>query len=182
MASDSESTCSSTSTSITTEATPVVYMKNDVDYSDYAIDFLSDEPSYYTYIASYTTEQDVMLFIRENGIVAKSAKFDTTGKLTEVETEKEFVSIIDWVSAYKGEAASIDFALDNVFIGEDLVPLWKVLVDVKEEDELERKDIIQHENLCLNMFQKYMLLAIMGLYILIGIILLSVVSLGHQGR
>lgn len=167
------SDCESTSTM---DVTPFVYVKDNVDYSDFALDFLSDEISYFPYIQSYTTEQDVMLFIRENGIVAKCAKIDNTGVLFELETETNYVSIVDWVSAYKGEAASIDYVLDSVFIGEDLVPLWKVLVDVKEEEDSETQKIVTNENLSLDMFQKYILLGIMGLYILILITLLTVIS------
>jgi hypothetical protein len=175
-------------TSISNE-TPFVYVKNDVDYSDYALHFLSNELSYFTYIQSYTTEEDVMLFICENGLVAKSAKIDKSGTLTELDTENDFVSIIDWVSAYKGEAAAVDYALDNVYIGEDLVPLWKVLVDVKEDDEIEdetntkeeeEENIVVNQNtpfgIPLDMYKKYMILVIMCLYLLIGITILLTLS------
>lgn len=177
MSSDSENTS-------TLNEKPFVYVKNDVDYSDYALHFLSHELTYFTYIQSYTTEEDVMLFICENGLVAKSAKLDKSGALTELETETEFVSIIDWVSAYKGEAAAIDYVLDNVYIGEDLVPLWKVLEDVKDEDDIEDEcntkeeedNIVESNNITLDMYQKYMILVVMCLYLLIGITILLTLS------
>ena len=174
MSSDTENTS-------TLNETPFVYIKNDVDYSDYALHFLSHELTYFTYIQSYTTEEDVMLFICENGLVAKSAKFDKSGALTELETENEFVSIIDWVSAYKGEAAAINYVLDNVYIGEDLVPLWKVLEDVKEDDEIEDEpntkedeNILENQNVPFDLLQRYMILVVMSLYIIIGITILIV--------
>ena len=173
----------------TVNETPFVYVKNDVDYSDYALHFLSDELSYFTYIQSYTTEEDVMLFICENGLVAKTAKFDESGIVTELETENDFVSIIDWVSAYKGEAAAVDYALDNVYIGEDLVPLWKVLVDVKEDDNIEdeynAKEEEEEENIVVNEiipfypFQKQIILVVTSLYMLIGIAILLVLSIEY---
>jgi len=168
----------------TLNETPFVYVKNDVDYSDYALHFLSNELSYFAYIKSYTTEEDVMLFIRENGLVAKSAKLDKSGTLTELETENEFVSIIDWVSAYKGEAAAIDYVLDNVYIGEDLVPLWKVLEDVKEDDdadkEEEEEDAIDKEQKILYDFNRqFMIVVIMGSYILISTTILLVLLFDH---
>jgi hypothetical protein len=179
MSSDSENTS-------TLNEKPFMYVKNDVDYSDYALHFVSNELDYFTYIQSYTTEDDVMLFICENGLVAKSAKFDKSGALTEVETETEFVSIIDWVSAYKGEAAAIDYVLDNVYIGEDLVPLWKVLEDVKDEDDIEteynakeEENIVQNQNTPFDMLQRYMILVVMSLYIIIGITILIVLLLEH---
>ena len=170
------SDCETTSTM---DETRIVYVKNDVDYSEFALDFLSDEVSYFPYIQSYTTEEDVMLFIRENGIVAKCANIDKDGSLIELETETDYVSIVEWVSTYKGEAAPIDYVLDNVFIGEDLVPLWKVLVDVKDEEDSENQQIVDNQHLCLDMFQRYMLLGIMGLYIVIGITLLTIISFAH---
>lgn len=177
MSSNSENTS-------TLNETPFVYVKNDVDYSDYALHFVSNELDYFTYIQSYTTEEDVMLFIRENGIVAKSGKFDKSGTLTEVETENEFVSIIDWVSAYKGEAASIDYVLDNVYIGEDLVPLWKVLEDVKEdydvdEEEEEEDNLDKEQKILYDFNKKFMIAVIMGSYILIGTTILLVLLFDH---
>ena len=179
MSSDTENTS-------TLNETPFVYIKNDVDYSDYALHFLSHELTYFTYIQSYTTEEDVMLFICENGLVAKSGKFDKSGALTELETENEFVSIIDWVSAYKGEAAAINYVLDNVYIGEDLVPLWKVLEDVKEDDEIkdepntkEDENILENQNVPFDLLQRYMILVVMSLYIIIGITILIVLLFEH---
>lgn len=132
-----------TETSSSIESTPFVYKKDDVDYSDYAIDFLSNEISYYDYIESYNTEKDILLFIKQDDIVVKIAKLDKSGSIYELienspdEIVKEYVSIIDWVSAYKREAAAIDYILDNVYIGENLVPLWRVIVDAKNENHLE---------------------------------------------
>jgi hypothetical protein len=138
-----------TESSSASESTPFVYKKNDVDYTNYAIDFLSDEISYYDYIESYTSEKDILLFIKQNDVVVKIAKLDKSGSIYELienssdEIVKEYVSIIDWVSSYKGEATSIDYILDNVYIGENLVPLWKVIVDAKNEDYLEENEDIK---------------------------------------
>lgn len=149
-----------TESSSSSETTPFVYKKNDVDYSNYAIDFLSDEISYYDYIESYTSEKDILLFIKQNDVVVKIAKLDKSGSIYELvenstdEIIKEYVTIIDWVSAYKGEAAPIDYILDNVYIGENLVPLWKVIVDAKNEDYLEEnentKDDLLNTNIITN--------------------------------
>lgn len=149
-----------TESSSASESTPFVYKKDNVDYSNYAIDFLSDEISYYDYIESYTSEKDILLFIKQNDVVIKIAKLDKSGSIYELienssdEIVKEYVSIIDWVSAYKGEAASIDYILDNVYIGENLVPLWKVIVDAKNEHYLEEnentKDDLLNTNIITN--------------------------------
>ena len=134
-----------TSDGESTHDAPFVYLKNNVDYTGYALDFFEDEVAYFSYIKSYTTEEDVILFIRENGIVTKCAKLDMYGDLHEAESGDDFENIIEWVTAYKGEVASIDFILDNVYIGEDLVPLWKVLADAKEEDDIDEMAVAHEE-------------------------------------
>ena len=145
-ATENTSTIEATETSSASENTPFVYKKDNVDYSNYAIDFLSDEISYYNYIESYTNEKDIILFIKQNDVVVKIAKLDKSGSIYELvenssdDIIKQYVSISDWVSAYKGEAAPIDFILDNVYIGGNLVPLWKVIVDARNEDYLEENE------------------------------------------
>lgn len=154
-------------TTSTMDAVSFTYVKNSVEYSDYAREFITDEPTYYNYIKSYTTEDKVILFICEKGIVGKCASLDENGLLTDLETEKEFDSIVDWVSDYKGEEASTSFVFDNVFIGEDLVPLWKILVDLKEDDDLSDDDVEFDAELSMRTFEMKMVKLLLIAYVLL---------------
>lgn len=162
---------SSSSTNSTIVNSPIVYVKNNVDYSDYALDIIENELTYYDYIKSYTTDNDVVLFICEHGIVVKSGTYDNTGKLTDNETNKEFDTIVDWLIDYKGHNLAFEYLFDNLFIGEDLVPFWKILVDLKEEDDANE----DNEN-SMKDFEKKMFHILMVLYILLLLILYLIIQ------
>ena len=132
------------------EETIFTYIKDNNDLTDYAIDFKHNETHHYNNIQSYT-EDKVSLFICVNGIVSAGGYYESDGTLQEYirsndSSEKKFTSIQEWYNDFCGEAATIDKVLNEVFIGEDLVPLWKVLVDEMEEDWAEEQDNIELES------------------------------------
>ena len=108
------------------------------DLTDYALDFVDNEELYYNTIRSYTNEKKVTLFICVNGLISASGYYDPVNGVEEFyrinPSQNKFSSIREWYNDFYGEAASINNLLNNVFIGEDLVPLWKVLVVASEED------------------------------------------------
>jgi hypothetical protein len=116
------------------------YVKDSNNLTYYALDFMNDEISYYPIIKSYTYDEKVSLFICVNGLVTVGAYYADNCVVSEFfrnndTSEKEFTSLQEWYNDYYGEVAGIDKLLNNIFIGEDLVPLWKVLVDEKESEE-----------------------------------------------
>ena len=135
------------------------YVKN-IDLTEEALEFMSDETAYYDIIKSYTKEK-LSLFICVSGLVAAGAYYDSEGTVQEYfrnndNSDKQFISIQGWYNDFYGEPVSIDRVLNNVFIGEDLVPLWKVLEDSNdihednaeednaEEDNAEEDDLDQY--------------------------------------
>lgn len=119
---------------------PFSYVKNDVDLTDHALDFVDFESDYYKDMKSYTTEKDLELFLCVGGVVSSSGVFDLSGNFTEKFRENKlkeevFDSIYAWVNSYYGEVVTYDKMFNNVFIGEDLVPLWRVLEVSYEEME-----------------------------------------------
>jgi hypothetical protein len=159
------------------------YVKESNDLTDYALDFMYDEVPYYPIIKSYTSEEKVALFICVNGVISVGGYYMDDGEIQEYfrgddASEKIFDSIKDWYDDFYGEPVSIDKLLNNVFIGEDLVPLWKVLVDEKESDAVELEFI---EPKKLDRVNEYCILLITYLTVvsfsvsIFGIILLSFV-------
>lgn len=137
-------------TSVTETATNVSesetfsYVKDGIDLTTYALDFLCSEIDYNTLINSYTTENPVSLFICVDGLVTCGGYYHANGEVEEYirnnePSEKKFISIGEWYDNYYGESVTINKTLNNVFIGEDLVPLWKVLVDASNEDKAEEE-------------------------------------------
>jgi len=133
------------------ESESFTYEKDGLDLTSYALDFVTNENEYNTLISSYTTENLVALFICVEGLVTCAGYYHKNGELEEYirnnePSEKKFNSISEWYNDYYGEPVTINKMLNNVFIGEDLVPLWKVLVDAsnqdKEEEEAVRNDVI----------------------------------------
>jgi len=122
------------------------YIKN-IDLTEEALQFMSDETAYYDIIKSYTSEK-LSLFICVSGLVTAGAYYDSEGIVQEYfrnndNSDKQFISIQGWYNDYYGEPVCIDKVLNNVFIGEDLVPLWKVLEhssEVSEEEEEENEN------------------------------------------
>ena len=119
------------------------YVRNNNDLTVHANKFFNDESIYYHIIKSYTTEDKVELFICQNGIVSSAAYYENDGTVYEHYRSGEclntFDSIYDWYNDYYGDSVNFDKVLNNVFIGEDLVPLWKIL-DVAKEEEVIQKD------------------------------------------
>jgi hypothetical protein len=122
----------------TINSEPFSYIRNSNDLTEFALDFAENELPYYDDIKSYTTDNKISLFICVNGLVSVGSYYESSGEVLEFirnndNSDKKFLSINSWYNDYYGEAVSIDKVLDNVFIGEDLIPLWKVLEDFKEE-------------------------------------------------
>jgi hypothetical protein len=137
-------------TNVTETATSVAttesfsYVKDGIDLTTYALDFLCSENDYNTLINSYTTESPVSLFICVDGLVTCGGYYNANGEVEEYirnnePSERKFISISEWYDNYYGESVTINKILNNVFIGEDLVPLWKVLVDASNEDKAEEE-------------------------------------------
>lgn len=122
----------------TINSEPFSYIRNSNDLTEFALDFAENELPYYDDIKSYTTDNKISLFICVNGLVSVGSYYESSGEVLEFirnndNSDKKFLSIQSWYNDYYGEPVSIDKVLDNVFIGEDLIPLWKVLEDFKEE-------------------------------------------------
>ena len=123
------------------------YVKS-IDLTEEALEFMDDETAYYDIIKSYTREDKVALFICVGGLISVGAYYESDGTLNEYfrandASEKQFISIQGWYNDFYGEPVSVDKVLNNVFIGEDLVPLWKVLEDSHEADEAEEESVIE---------------------------------------
>ena len=117
------------------------FVKNNVNYTDYAEDFLENERVYFDIIQSYTTEKLVGLTIRLNDTNCSIAQYSEDGLVKEYfrndisyNEVKEFSSIWSWVNDYYGETVTAHCLLNSVYIGENNVPIWKILVDANEED------------------------------------------------
>ena len=125
------------------------------DLVQYALDFMDDEVQYYDIIKSYTSEEEVSLFICKRGLICAHAVYYSDGSVRELsrndlvhvapiedwqngyDNSVYFSAIQDWYNHYNGESTSVFNTVNNVFIGEDLVPLWKVLEVYKDEQEVE---------------------------------------------
>lgn len=121
------------------------YEKDGLNLTSYALDFITNENEYNTLISSYTTENLVALFICVEGLVTCSGYYHKNGEVEEYirnnePSDKKFNSISEWYNDYYGEPTTINKMLNNVFIGEDLVPLWKVLVDASNQDKEEEEE------------------------------------------
>ena len=157
------------------------------DLTDYALDFVDNEELYYNTIRSYTNEKKVTLFICVNGLISASGYYDPVSGIEEFyrinPTQNKFSSIREWYNDFYGEAASINNLLNNVFIGEDLVPLWKVLVVASEEDvgdnlevEVEEEDDTQYYiQISPSSLMVIYLLIILNLSLLLGTLIVSLV-------
>jgi hypothetical protein len=147
------------------------YIKDSNDLTYYALDFMNDELSYYPIIKSYTHDEKIALFICINGLVNVGAYYADNGVISEYfrnndTSEKEFMSIEEWCNDYYGEVAGIDKVLNNVFIGEDLVPLWKILVDEKESEEnVDESDVEEEEHTNVNVYYSHGFVAYIAVFL-----------------
>jgi hypothetical protein len=119
------------------------FVKNNFDYSRYVSDFINDEAQFYDIIKSYTSEYIVVIIIKINDEICSVAEYNENGTVYEYvrndefyeETYKEYKTIVEWVNNYYGETVKPQTILNNVYIGEGNVPLWKILLIAKEEDD-----------------------------------------------
>jgi hypothetical protein len=157
---DNEATVTATETvtetaTVTETTTQPIPLRQDL--VQYALDFMDDEVQYYDIIKSYTSEKDISLFICKSGLICAHAVYYSDGSLREVSRNDTvhvspfspfedwqkgydnsiyYSAIQDWYNHYNGESTSVFNTVNNVFIGEDLVPLWKVLEVYKDEQEV----------------------------------------------
>ena len=116
------------------------YIKDHDDYSKYAEDFSRDEFSFYNIIKSYCTGSSIVLSLKINDTILSLSNLSENGIVTEFLRNDEkvnntFNTIFTWVKNYYGSSKDIKHVLDNVFIGDDEVPLWYVLSDMKDSDD-----------------------------------------------
>lgn len=116
------------------------YIKDDVDYSAYAEDFALDEYSFYNIIKSYSSGSTILLSLKINNTVLSLSNLGENGIVTEFLRNDEkvnntFNTIFTWVKNYYGSQKDIVYVLDNVYIGDEYVPLWNVLDDMKATDD-----------------------------------------------
>ena len=116
------------------------YIKDEYDYSKYAEDFAHDEYSFYNIIKSYSSGPSIILSLKINNTLLSLSNLSENGMVTEYLRNDEavnntFNTIFTWVKNYYGSQKDITYILDNVYIGDDDVPLWNVLDDMKDADE-----------------------------------------------
>lgn len=165
------------------ESTPLptkeefTYLRNNTDLTNYALDFMEDEASYYNSMKSYTTEGEVSLFILDNGIVSAAAHFESDGTVDEYlrndAPHKLYHSIRDWVNDYYNSNVSITKIIDSLHIGEDLVPIWMVLLDAKESYDTN----LDSNNTVIPNDKKftYVALALFGVIVLVASVILPII-------
>jgi len=118
----------------------LAYIKDGYDYSKYAEDFAHDEYSFYNIIKSYSSGSTITLSLKINSTVLSLSNLSENGMVTEFLRNDEavnntFNTIFTWVKNYYGSSKDIAYVLDNVYIGDEEVPLWNVLDDMKDSDE-----------------------------------------------
>lgn len=153
------------------------YLRNNTDLTNYALDFMEDETSYYDNMKSYTTEAQVSLFILDNGIVSAGAYFESDGTVDEYlrndAPHKLYPSIRDWVNDYYNSNVSITKIIDSLHIGEDLVPIWMVLLDAKENYD----NNLDYTNMIIPNDKKftYVALALFSVIVVVASVLLPII-------
>ena len=116
------------------------YIKDGYDYTKYAEDFAHDEYSFYNIIKSYSSGSSITLSLKINSAVLSLSNLSENGMVTEYLRNDEVVNntfntIFAWVKNYYESQKDIAYVLDSVYIGDDEVPLWNVLDDMKDADE-----------------------------------------------
>jgi len=142
-----------------------VHIFNDVDYTDYANDFLEDSHLYHDLISSYSTEDNVTLEIIANNISFGKVQFNKDSSVTS-EQDETYESIIEWVKATSGDAYTPEYLFTNVFIGDDKTPLWKILEAAQLEEFVDIKptkiiDTSEHNTM---LFPYYFIAFIFSIY------------------
>lgn len=160
------------------------YIKDDLDLCNYVENFMNNETAYFEFIKSYCLGDQVELYIQTES----TANYENN-KLIETLRNSEVVNtthdtIQNWVYDYYGEIISNRKLMDNVFIGVNKVPLWKVLVDSLEEDSMveqekgegegEEEDIFTNNKCFLRIITILMLSMAISLYLILLLIVVEV--------
>lgn len=126
-------------------------MKDGVDYGEWVDDFQEYEEDYYDDIHSFSDSKSTLLRILDaNGkrissavLLVTSDTADGNYALLEVKRHgdqdferKEHWSLEDWYVSVVGDSDTYKTDMfDRIFIGDEKVPLWRILVVAAEEDE-----------------------------------------------
>jgi len=146
-----------------------VYIFNDVDYTDYANDFLEDPHLYHDLISSYSCEDNVTLEIIAHNISFGKVELNEDSSVT-TKNNESYESIIEWVKATSGDAYTPEYLFTNVFIGDDKTPLWKILEAAQLEEFVENTPA--NDSVSKNEYSKfplYFIIVILSIYLGLGI-------------
>ena len=121
------------------------------DYSDeysiikYTNKFIDNEKQYYDIIQSYCYGNKIELFLEENKEVISAAYLNEDSTVNQHmlysnNEHKEYDSIYGWVNAVKGKILTGKELIEIVYIGDNYVPLWRVMLDAIDYDISHRED------------------------------------------
>ena len=118
---------------------PESFEINNIELIDYVNDFLDNQKNYFQLIKSYCIGNNVDLYIQENGQVVSAGILSIHNKVHEFtritnEENKTHDSIWKWVNDYYGNVVTGSQLANRVYIGNNFVPLWCILLDAYEED------------------------------------------------
>lgn len=132
-------------------APTTIYMKDGVDYGEWVDDFQEYEEDYYDDIHSFSDSKSTLLRILDaNGKRISSAVLLVTtdtadGNYAVLEVKrhgdkdferKEHWSLEDWYVSVVGDSDTYKTDMfDRIFIGDEKVPLWRILEVAAEEDD-----------------------------------------------
>ena len=123
------------------------YQKDDVDYGDYLEKFMLDESSFKEYIVSYSDDSITHLHLHlTDTTISSIVTYAEDNKVHETlrnnqTCDNTYNSIYEWVNKVNGVDTNIQSVFDTVTIGKNNVPLCKILIDAKEDSDLESEYI-----------------------------------------
>jgi hypothetical protein len=102
-----------------------------------------DESSFKEYIVSYSDDSITHLHLHaSDNTITSIVTYTEDNKIHETLRNNEtcdntFNSIYQWVNKVNGVDTNIQSVFDTVTIGKNNVPLWKILIDAKEDSDVE---------------------------------------------
>ena len=123
-----------------------------IELIDYVNDFLDNQKNYFQVIKSYCIGKNVDLYIHEHGQVVSAGFLTIDNKVHELTRNTNKVntihdSIWKWANNYYGEVVTGNKLVNNVYIGDNFVPLWRILMDAYEEDNNITVPMEIHDNI-----------------------------------
>ena len=150
-----------------------------IELIDYVNDFLDNQTNYFQLIKSYCIGNNVDIYIQENGQVLSAGILSINNKVHELTrniNEFDIIhdSICKWVNNYYGEVVTGNKLVNNVYIGYNFVPLWRILLDAYEEDNnvsvtLEIHDK-EFDNRISHVFITMIIILVIILVVIVGIL------------